>query len=437
MKEISFFTKTLFKFALVLIGLIMLAIACYMLLTWVYIEQNKTGEARPSYLYSLTKSENLEDLSETSKTVLKKNKIWFLVLSDKGNYVQSYFCPEHLQKDYTVQELIKASRWYMDDYPVFTFVHADKILIFGYPKDSIIKLANNYMTLADFNFLFSVFLITTIVTLMLIFLLYYHSKRKIMKEIVPIAKSIEELSQGRNVKLSGEGELRDIKHAIQLSSDNLARAHEDRNKWLRGISHDIRTPLTLINAKIDQLEQNCPSTEINQIKINLNRIESILSGLNNLYTLGSVQQLENPCIVHIDSLLRDLSVELLNTIDADFSIEILGLEHVSIIGDKKLLERAVRNILLNSILHNREVKIEVQISSHNEEAILCIKDNGSISKEKIDSFSADSPIESTHSFGIRIVKKIVELHEANITFKYNNPGLITTIVFSKAHEKEI
>ena len=39
-----------------------------------------------------------------------------------------------LKRHYTNADMVKFSRWYLEDYPVFSYVRGQQILVLGYPK---------------------------------------------------------------------------------------------------------------------------------------------------------------------------------------------------------------------------------------------------------------------------------------------------------------
>ena len=74
---------------------------------------------------------------------------------------------------------------------------------------------------------------------------YYFSKRKIIRNTEPIVSAVETLADGKPVSLHISGELSDIASSVNKASSILNRQNEARANWISGVSHDIRTPLSM------------------------------------------------------------------------------------------------------------------------------------------------------------------------------------------------
>ena len=70
-----------------------------------------------------------------------------------------------------------------------------------------------------------------------------------------IADSIGKLASGGSVHLAETGNVKEIAYTINRTSDRLTTQREQlekrdeaRTEWISGVSHDIRTPLSLVIA---------------------------------------------------------------------------------------------------------------------------------------------------------------------------------------------
>lgn len=430
MKEIKFFTQTLLRFMGITIVLIIFALLVYLFALFSYAEQHD-NYSNPSYALRLVKSDGLFDLSKETQSFLRHNNIGLLVLDGDGNCLSSFEAPQELVRDYSALEVASFSRWYLKDYPVFSYIVDDKLLVFIYPKDSYTKFSSLYMQVSDFNFLLALPLIILAALFIILFVSYYASKHAINKEITPITKSIIKLSDNQSVELDEKGQLKHIKAALNKTSQNLEQAKLQRNSWLRGISHDLRTPLALISAYTQKLSDELPEHKsLKVIESNTQSITRILDGLNMVYRLESGEGIAKVSKIDLEALLRDMSIALLNSIERDFTIEFVHFERLSIDGDKNLIERAIRNVLLNSIYHNDQVAIKISLTKSGKSACVTIEDNGGISKEKLEEIDSSDYLNNHANFGISILKRIVALHAGTLELSYNNPGLCTKLFFN-------
>lgn len=76
----------------------------------------------------------------------------------------------------------------------------------------------------------------------------------------PIAKGIEQLADRQPLALREKGvsselasKLNKTSHVLEEQSRMLAKRDEARTEWISGVSHDIRTPLSLIVGYADRM----------------------------------------------------------------------------------------------------------------------------------------------------------------------------------------
>ena len=79
----------------------------------------------------------------------------------------------------------------------------------------------------------------------------------------PISEGIEGLSRKEPVHLREKGSARELAEKLNATSDilmdqeeKLSRRDQARADWIAGVSHDIRTPLTLIVGYSERLMDN-------------------------------------------------------------------------------------------------------------------------------------------------------------------------------------
>ena len=72
--------------------------------------------------------------------------------------------------------------------------------------------------------------------------------------IVPILNGIRHLSAGNPVCLEESGALVEISASLNKAGDYLLKKDNTRAEWIRGISHDIRTPLSIVLGYASEIE---------------------------------------------------------------------------------------------------------------------------------------------------------------------------------------
>lgn len=428
MTTFKYFSKTLLRYFLTLLFVFVVALALFIFGAFSMTKGTLFNETSPSDIANSLISNDQVLVSNENQELLEKEDVWFMVLEANGQISQSYQLPEDLDRDYSLVDVARASRWYLGDYPVFNFVVGEKLLILGYPKDTYAKMPGNYYRISDLYSFIKLSLMIGLVLLVLLFLIYYRSQMKLRKEFKPITQALADLSDNQPVALDEKGNLSEIKAALNQTSQLLIENKDLRSHWIRGVSHDLRNPLTLILGYINQLETSQGSNkQTQQIEANIHKMEGIISNLNMSYLLENHDIDQEMTEFDFNSLLRQIIADFYNNYeDLDLSFD-LPHDATILSGNKTLLTRAINNLLLNSLTHNQDSKIQLSLVQEGEWAILKIADNGLISPNKILELNQKSRNYDTHGMGTIITKQIITLHKGTIQFEDNKPGLLVTI----------
>ena len=347
----------------------------------------------------------------------------------EGNRVWEVDAPEEIPEHFTVQDVAVFAKGYLADYPVFIRNTDDGMLILGYPQDSYMKLPSNYYSLRSIKTI--PFFVTGIlaVDFAILFLAYFYSKRKILKSAEPIITSIVTLGDGKPVFLSVRGELSGIADSVNKASDILSRQNQARANWISGVSHDIRTPLSMIMGYAERIahEKSVDShirREAEIVRQQSVKIRELVQDLNLVSQLEYEMQPIHKSPVSLSALLRSYTAELLNTgLPEGYSINIEiapASETVLFNCDARLISRAVSNLVQNSISHNPDgCDIALALDCTDESLSLSVSDNGiGLSAEKLKELnekphymeSTDDRLDLRHGLGLILVRQIVDAH---------------------------
>ena len=403
MDTVKFFTKLLTRYVLLILALIIGLVFVYGLVFSAYF--SFYGKEKPELLYTKiaqSSQENNFNFDKSSKIEMDKQNTWAMVLNQDGNIVQSYHLPKGLKKHYTNADMVKFSRWYLEDYPVFSYVRGQQILVLGYSKKH---------SLAKF-----------------IFILLSRSKLRIKKEMEPIITAVTSLSQGQNIVLKEKGNFSEIKTALNETSHILEESNTMKEQWIRGVSHDLRNPLMLISGYNSQLEQQYgKGKQTEEIENQIQTMKEMISNLNMSYLLDNQKRHSEFSNLDLVTVLRTVIADILNnyeTITLHFD---LPAETVLVKGEVTLLARAFRNLLLNSIMHSGSNQIDLTYQLSDNKVLIVIADQGDITAQKITELNQKSTNYESHGMGTVITKQIIKLHQGEIVFLDNHPGLKVTI----------
>lgn len=443
------FGKYISKFLLAFITtLIMLLIINIMVFFWVFknIVVNDYGEASPLKLLAKAEENISEGLDKDLSNELRANDIWALFISSDGRCIWQQDAPATIPESFTAQDIAIFSKGYLNDYPVFIRTYDDGLLVLGYPKDSYVKLTGNYYSLELIRMIPIFILLCVLFDMLIIFMIYLMSKRRILKNTLPIIASIENLADGKAVDLQMKGDLASVAQSVNRAAEVLNKQEQARSNWIVGVSHDIRTPLAMIMGYAEKIQKSGQDEAImKQAKIiheQSLKIKDLLNDLNLVSQLEYDMQPLHITDVHMAKLVRSCIAKTIND-DIDerygFDIRITKNAEASLCqGDARLLERALSNLINNSIKHNPQgCKITVSLDVVHERLQLIVYDDGAgISDEKLQALkdiphymhSMDDRLDLQHGLGLLIVKQIVEAHQGTFTIENILPhGFKTSI----------
>ena len=449
-KYISKYLLSFFAFALILLFVNILAFA----LTFGGIVSGEYGSASPANMLEAVAADlSASGIAEERRQELNLNRIWAMLLDASGRCVWEVSLPEEIPTQYTIQDVAVFSKGYLQDYPVFVRNTDNGLLVLGYPKDSFMKLTGNYFPIRAIR-IFPLFITGILaIDIVLLFLVYYFSKRKISQNTEPIMASIKTLSTGKPVDLSIGGELSEIADSVNQASRVLSRQNQARANWISGVSHDIRTPLSMIMGYAQRIAgDHGASGNIQQeaeiIRTQSAKIKGLVQDLNLVSQLEYEMQPLHKELVRLSKLLRSYAADLLNAgIGEKYSVEVEispEAETAVIDCDARLLSRAIGNLVLNSINHNPQgCDIFLSLVCSVEDVSITVADNGvGMSAEKLRELeekphymeSIDERLDLRHGLGLLLVRQIVEAHGGTMKIESApQSGYKTILIFQRPH----
>jgi len=448
-KYISKYLLSFFVFALILLLINILAFA----LTFGGIVFREYGSASPANMLEAVAADlSASGISEERLQELNHNQIWAMLLDASGRCIWEASLPEGIPTRYTIQDVAVFSKGYLQDYPVFVRSIDDGLLVLGYPKDSFMKLTGNYFPIRAIR-LFPLFVVGILaIDIVLLFLVYYFSKRKISQNTEPIMASIKTLSTGKPVDLSIGGELSEIADSVNQASRVLSRQNQARANWISGVSHDIRTPLSMIMGYAQRIAGDYEASgniqqEAEIIRAQSAKIKDLVQDLNLVSQLEYEMQPLHKEPVRLSKLLRSYAADLLNAgISKKHSVEVeisSEAETVVIECDARLISRAVGNLVQNSINHNPQgCDIFLSLDCSPENISITVADNGvgmpaeglrELKEKPHYMESTDEQLDLRHGLGLLLVRQIMGAHGGTMEIKSApQDGYQTILTFQTA-----
>jgi signal transduction histidine kinase len=251
--------------------------------------------------------------------------------------------------------------------------------------------------------------------------------RHISKPIISVSESAKTLAAGRyDVLFDARGyrEIRELSDTLNVAAKELSAVDGLRRELVANISHDLRTPLTLIagyaEAMRDLPGENTPENA--QIIVEeANRLNRLVGGVLDLSKLQSGGQKLKPLPYNLTKSLRETALRLAELTKAGgYTILFEADADAHVTADESHISQAVYNLLANAVSFTGEDKTVT---------LRQIMEPGAVTVEVADTGKGIAPEELGHlwdryyraekkhkraeigsGIGLSIVKSIMELH---------------------------
>jgi len=349
----------------------------------------------PEILTSLSVKNGTYELGKKEAESLLKHGQFAMLLDKDGNILWSEALPKELRKTYTLQDVARFTRYYLEDYPVRTYVVGRGLLVIGGKKDQVWK----------YNVEFDV------------------SLMKDLMKIFPL------LTLSNIIVL--------VAVPIWIQKRRAKQKEEERTEWIAGVSHDVRTPLAIVLGNAEMIADSTGEAEVRQrakaIEVQGIRLRRLVENLNLSskleYGAGKFEKKK----VRISRFLRRILTEIMNQTEDDryqFTLDIEdGLQDLELCFNEDLVERAVMNLLHNAIRHNLGgCRIEMRLyQDRKNHVFLELGDHGKgVSKEFLRRLNSRNyewePSTGQHGLGLKIVKQVAGWHRWKLSFTNGEQG---------------
>lgn len=268
--------------------------------------------------------------------------------------------------------------------------------------------------------------ITGFMVLFSIIVAFIISKKvsKPIEEINETSKGLGEGAYNIEFKSTGYKEISELSNTLTKASKELSKVENLRRELIANISHDLRTPLTLIGGYAE-IMRDVPgenSKENAQVIIDeTKRLTTLVNDVLDISKLQSGAQTLNKTRFNITETFNEITKRLETlTSKEGFKINFEYSKKISIIGDKSKLCQVFYNLLINAINYSGEDKRVVAIQKiYNDFVVFEIKDTGEGIGEELIPYIWERYYKGDKNYkravtgtglGLSIVRSIVELH---------------------------
>lgn len=437
---VKYISKYLASFSGLVFILILLNLAAFVGTFYDTVSKDYGDVSPKNMLRETAAAGSLAGISNEMRARLHSRGIWAMFLSPEGGCVWTVDLPPEIPQTYTVQEVAVFSRGYLKDYPVFVWDDGDGLLVLGYPQGSYAKITSNYYSADMLKALPLYFAGIFTLDLLILFAAYYISKVKIVKDTEPLIVSLQALANGKPAELSIKGELGEVAENINQAAHILGRQNQARANWISGVSHDIRTPLSIIMGYADRIAGDAKASEATRQQARIVqkqsvKIKELVQDLNLVSKLEYEMQPLCKENVRLSRLLRGYVAETLNTgIPETHSIDLEiapAAENAVLCCDARLISRAVGNLVQNSLRHNSQgCSIHICLDRAADGLLLTVADDGTgVSAQTLKELkekahyleSTDDRLDLRHGLGLVLVRQIAQAHDGTLRLE-SEPG---------------
>jgi len=212
----------------------------------------------------------------------------------------------------------------------------------------------------------------------------------------------------------------------------IAESYEKQKRFISDAGHEIKTPLTIINANVDLLECDGEKEELSEIRGQIQRLTELT---NNLVFLSKMEESEHR-IQKIDLPLSDIVTETANSFQVLCAAGGIGFTEqiqpqITISGAPEAIRQLVTILLDNAVKYSPTGGIvTLDLTSNKKSAVLSVFNT---TEERIretdlpyvfDRFyrtdSSRSSSTGGHGIGLSVAKAITEAHGGSITAATKN-----------------
>lgn len=253
--------------------------------------------------------------------------------------------------------------------------------------------------------------------------------RRLSAPIKAISREAENLALGRyDLRFEGKGyrEIQELGDTLNHAAVELSKVEALRRKLIANISHDLRTPLTLISGYSEMMRDMPGENTPENCQIILDESNRLTRLVNDLVQLSRCQDgaaAPQRCPLRLDELLRE-TVDRYRRLTAreGYTLLLTGDTPVTISADRDQLLQVIYNLIGNAVNYCGEDKtVEIRQIADKENVRVEIRDHGEgIEPDKLPYiWERYYKIDRVHhradggsGIGLSIVREILEAHGA-------------------------
>jgi two-component system sensor histidine kinase BaeS len=289
----------------------------------------------------------------------------------------------------------------------------------------------------DQNFIqnqFKVFSIISLFVLVIATIVAALLTRRISRPLTILAHKAHALASGdyaQQIPVASRDEIGQLCNSFNQLSQALAANQQSRALWVADISHEMRTPLSVMKVQVEAMQDGIRPADPENLALLYDKILGLSNLIDDLFELSlsdvgalsyhkqmlSLAPLVKTCVEHFQVKAHAAGLALTDSIDAT--------QNYCVVADNNRVQQLLSNLLENSIRYTQAGGvIEVGISASDTQIFITLDDSPpGVAPDQLERiFERLYRLENSRSratggagLGLAICKNIVGAHQGKIT----------------------
>lgn len=272
----------------------------------------------------------------------------------------------------------------------------------------------------------------TFIALLIASVISIFISKRLSRPIKNINENAKKLAKGNyNITFDKAGykELDDLADTLNFTTKELAKTDKLKKELIANVSHDLRTPLTMIKAyseMIRDLSGDNKEKREEHLKVIIDETDRLTTLVNDMMDISKIESgllVLNKENFDMCTLVKEIVARFsLANESSDLNLVTDIPKEAYVKADKSKIQQVLYNLISNAINHSGDSKeIKVKIDTSQRKVKVSVIDNGiGIKKEELPHiwsryYKANKSFkrpDSGSGLGLSIVKNILDIHKA-------------------------
>ncbi|MBX2886839.1 MAG: HAMP domain-containing protein [Granulosicoccus sp.] len=262
----------------------------------------------------------------------------------------------------------------------------------------------------------------------------------VVRPLLRINAAVDQISQGNydhRVTLKRRDEFGDLARNINHLGDSLEKNLDARQRWLAEISHELRTPVAILQGELEALQDGVRKADaqtLGSLRSEAVRLGRLIDDLHDLTLsdIGALSYRMEPLDL-VDSLQSVLDAHIASIEAIPLRLRLtLSQPSVRINGDAQRVEQLFANLMQNTLRYTDsegQLHISVNVLQNRVEVVWEDSSPGVDDRQLPHLFDTLYRTESSRNrttggagLGLAIVKKIAQAHQGHVKAEHSQLG---------------